>query len=76
MNDMRKPRNIDVIGTGILLLSLGLWFSYERTGKTAALLAFFLAGAVGLAVEPISHRVAHRRTARERHPVMRGRRKA
>lgn len=74
---MRRPRSIDVLGTGILVLSLGLWWGYTRTGATLPLLTFFAVTGLGIALEPINRHREQRRnrhTGRRHHPVMRGRR--
>lgn len=73
---MRTPRSIDVIGVGTLVASLGLWITYARTGDVRAVLAFFTVTGLGIALEPLTRRRElrqSRRSARGRHPVMRGR---
>ena len=68
---MRRPRNIDVIGSSILVLSLLTWWRYNTTGETRTLLAFFALSGIGIALEPIARHWTHLRTegARKRHPT-------
>jgi hypothetical protein len=76
VEDMRTPRSLNVIGICVLVLSLGLWWAYQRTGDMRTLLAFFAVAAGGVALEPLFRLGARRRgqhLARGRHPVMRGR---
>lgn len=79
VSSMRRPRNSDIIGTGILVTNLALWWAYTRTGNVATLAAFFAVAAAGLVAEAPIRRADERHerdTARRRHPVNRGRHRA
>lgn len=72
---MRTPRSIDILGISALVASLGLWWSYSRSGEARALLAFFAVAGAGIALDPITRYIERRRArrlSRTRHPVLRG----